>query len=347
MEPGLASRFHESVQSGEEYLIVLTEEEKSQLERIIEGLQGFRNSALDDEGLFLQLALVCKHIPERILAKLIGFRRRSNDYGTLLFRNLPVDPWLPPMPAPSGLAVAKNTRYSEYCLLLLLMTLGEPIAYEDEKDGNIVQNICPADGEEYNQENSGSIAPLEFHTEDGFHPFKPDYLGLYCLRSDHNGVAKTLTASIRRAIRLLPAKTVTVLRMPLFRIRLSASFLRGNAPVMYSAPLPILSGDVFEPDLCVDFHAMEAENPAAQRALECVKEALTQVLVGWVLVAGDMVIIDNRVAAHARSSFKPKYDGQDRWLQRLLVVEDFRRSSGSRYRGKRVCISLPIELFNG
>jgi L-asparagine oxygenase len=347
MEPCLATQPWESVQPDEEHLIVLTDNEKYQIQRIVEELQEVHNWAMDDEELFLQIALACKHLPERILIKLLNFRRRSNDYGTLLFRNLPVDPCLPPTPQQGVPNVAKGTRYSEYCLLLFMMNLGEPIAYEDEKEGDIIQNICPAGGEEYHQENTGSVAFLEFHTEDGFHPFKPDYLGLFCLRSDHAQVAKTLTASIRRAIRLIPSKTLSVLRMPLYRIRLSASFLRGNGPPLYSAPLAILSGDLFEPDLCIDFYAMEAENSAAQKALECIKQALTQVITGSVLTAGDMTIVDNRVAAHARSSFKPKYDGEDRWVQRLSVVEDFRRSSGSRCRGKRVCTSLPIELFNG
>jgi hypothetical protein len=35
--------------------------------------------------------------------------------------------------------------------------------------------------------------------------------------------------------------------------------------------------------------------------------------------AGDILIIDNDVTVHGRSSFTPRYDGTDRWLKRLLI----------------------------
>ncbi|SEM63485.1 hypothetical protein SAMN05444354_12017 [Stigmatella aurantiaca] len=50
---------------------------------------------------------------------------------------------------------------------------GKP--YSDEKEGVLIQNICPVAGHEAKQENTGSTY-LGFHTEDGFHPDKPDCL---------------------------------------------------------------------------------------------------------------------------------------------------------------------------
>ena len=37
------------------------------------------------------------------------------------------------------------------------------------------------------------------------------------------------------------------------------------------------------------------------------------------LRAGDLLAIDNRRCAHARSAFPARFDGRDRWLQRVYV----------------------------
>ena len=37
------------------------------------------------------------------------------------------------------------------------------------------------------------------------------------------------------------------------------------------------------------------------------------------LAPGDIAIVDNDVAVHARRSFRARYDGTDRWLKRVLV----------------------------
>ena len=140
-------------------------------------------------------------------------------------------------------------------------------------------------------------------------------------------------------------RIIEVLRQPLFHIRLSSSFLQSqNAQSLYSPPLRILSGDLLEPDLCIDFHAMEALNPAAASALDLFKSALEQVIVDYMLTPGDLFIVDNHAAAHARTDFQPRYDGEDRWLQRLFVVRDFHLSRKSRLDNGHICTPLNIEF---
>jgi L-asparagine oxygenase len=327
----------------EEFTIVLSDEERRKITETVEGLPPLPVSELDDDRLFTRIELARCGVPRRLAERLIDFRKNSNDYGTLLVRNLPVDKELPPTPRDGRVAKDKSSHVSEANLLLLLMHLGDPIAYSDEKEGALIQNICPVKGREGRQENTGSVY-LEFHTEDGFHPHKPDFLGLFCLRPDYDGVAKTATASARRALRRIPGKAVSLLRQPLYRIRLSSSFSGDGEPTRYSRQMPVLSGDLLEPEMCVDLHAMEAMNPAARDALECLKSALMEVVVDHALEPGDMFIVDNRMAAHARTGFRPRYDGEDRWLQRMFVVQDLRRSRASRPRTGHVTVPLTVEL---
>ena len=48
-------------------------------------------------------------------------------------------------------------------------------------------------------------------------------------------------------------------------------------------------------------------------------DAVQQSVQGIILKTGDLLIMDNRKVIHSRKPFQPKYDGTDRWLQRMLV----------------------------
>lgn len=336
-------------QDGNDYsacVLELTTEERARIEMSLEDLPPIDLANLDDDLLITEIEVRASRIPERLIRLLSDFRKNSNEYGMLLIRNLPIDADLPPTPPDGKISPLKTTPISECVLLELMLHLGDPIAYADEKDGAMIQNICPVQGKQEAQENTGAVY-LEFHTEDAFHPHKPDYVTLLCLRPDHEGIAATAAASIRRALHMVPTKAQELLRRPLYRIRLSASFMSDeNDEPLFSPPMPVLSQDLLEPEMSVDFYGMEAIDPAAQTALKTLETVLSSVAVEHRLVPGDMLIVDNRVAAHARTAFAPRGDGQDRWLQRIFAVRDFRKSRASRARGSHVCTPLPIELIN-
>lgn len=291
---------------------------------------------LDDPVLLSDVEIAARALSHRLLTRLVEFRTIGSPDGTLLVRGLPVDDPLPPTPAngrshPSWALLARSTLTQ----LAVMSVLGEVIAYADEEDGWLVQDVCPVAGAEQRQENTGSTL-LELHTEDGFHPFKPEMIGLACLRGDHELTAWTVTASIRSVLADLPESVLECLRRPVFRIRFSTSFV-GDGPSRYSDVLPVLSGPLEDPDLCVDFHAMEAVQEDGTRAMAVLREAMTRALVGTVLRPGDLLVVDNRVAVHGRTGFVPRYDGTDRWLRRCFVVSDLRPSRGLRPKSSRVC----------
>lgn len=79
--------------------------------------------------------------------------------------------------------------------------------------------------------------------------------------------------------------------------------------------------------------------PAAA-AFSALEEILINVRVGCRLASGDLIIIDSRVAAHARTAFAASHDGSDRWLQWLFVVEDFASTAQMRPKHSHVCRAL-------
>lgn len=273
-----------------------------------------------------------------------GFRRDSNESGAVLIRNVPIPHSLIPTPENGYGPEWPTSAEIDLPLLLIARTLGDVISYEDEKAGKIVQDIAPIAGRRTEQENSGSVW-LELHTENGFHPFPPDFVCLLALRSDHDRKAVTAAASINRALPLLSKEEIAMLRQPLFRTHASASFTRGLNRQLVSPEHSVISGAEGAPDLAVDFHATVAINEGAAAALASLRSALESVVVGSVLEAGDVLIIDNRRAVHARSDFLPRFDGNDRWLRRCSVVVDIRLSRAARENSGHMITNLP-ELLN-
>lgn len=331
----------ENVKELQPYITVLTDHEKEKVKQIIQQFPSLNILDVDDE-ILTEVQLASLDLPSRVVDSLIRFRRNPNPYGTLLFRNLPTDPELPPTPKDGRFSQEKHSFVSEYSLLLFMMFLGEPIAYEDEKEGLLIQNICPVKGQEKKQENTRSNY-LNFHTEDGFHPYPPDHLALLGLRSDHEKIAETITASVRNVVDTLPGTAVMLLRQPIYRLHPSSSF-KLNQHEDYSVRLPVLTGNLSNPQMCIHYSSMVAENEEAEWALNLLRKALLKVSVAFKLLPGDLLIMDNRLVAHARTPFRPRYDGKDRWLQRMFTVVDFHRSGFSRGHGKHVCSPLNVEF---
>ncbi|MGA4846228.1 TauD/TfdA family dioxygenase [Streptomyces sp. G5(2025)] len=209
--------------------------------------------------------------------------------------------------------------------VLVATELGEIAAYRDENSGALVQNVVPVPGRETSQTNADPT-PLELHVENAFHPHRPDFVGLLCLRGDPVNAAGTLVSSTIRALRLLAPATREVPHQERFTTVPPPSFRSGAAAVAHA----VLTGDPEDPNVKVDCNATAAVDAEAAAALERLRDAYVEASMSVPLRSGEMVFVDNRVSIHGRSAFVPRYDGQDRWLHRTFVLLDNRRTRGSR-----------------
>ena len=57
-------------------------------------------------------------------------------------------------------------------------------------------------------------------------------------------------------------------------------------------------------------------------ALEELELAIQKCIKEIVLKTGDLLVIDNRKTIHGRKPFQARYDGTDRWVQRVLVRKE-------------------------
>ena len=68
----------------------------------------------------------------------------------------------------------------------------------------------------------------------------------------------------------------------------------------------------------------------ARNALDALLRQLRSSQYDVALEPGDLLIIDNYRAVHGRKPFRARYDGRDRWLKRISVTRDLRKSRAAR-----------------
>ena len=75
---------------------------------------------------------------------------------------------------------------------------------------------------------------------------------------------------------------------------------------------------------------MAGTDPEAAEALDLLRAVARERRLALVLEPGDLLVVDNHVCIHGRSSFAARYDGTDRWIQRSFVVDDLAPSAADR-----------------
>ena len=264
-------------------------------------------------------------LPIGMRARLEAFRDNPPPAGCMLVQGLPVGD-LPPTPA-SPTALTTKSDATELRLLAIASVLGEPVGYLPEHGGNVVQNIVPVRAEAASQTSTSSTVDLMFHTEAAFHPHRPRYLLLLCLRGDPR--ASTTIASIQASLPHIDPYVLDVLFDQRFRCAVDESYLHGRSNVL-GPPIAILTGHRADPQMVFDQDLMVGVDEEAEEALQILGETLSAHHASVVLEPGDLLVIDNDMVVHGRSPFAARFDGTDRWLQRAFVVTDLVSSNDDR-----------------
>jgi L-asparagine oxygenase len=196
---------------------------------------------------------------------------------------------------------------------------GFPIAFTQEQNGALIQNVYPAKNTETQQISSSSKVELGLHTETAFHRYKPTAVLLLCLRGDLNAV--TTYADVTEIVRHLSPETLTILTKPMFTTSIDESF-RTNGESDLEIVCSILKESQETPtyEICYDEALMKGLNEQATNALGELKQAIDKSIQEITLDTGDLLVMDNTRVIHGRLPFKARYDGTDRWLQRVFAI---------------------------
>jgi enduracididine beta-hydroxylase len=309
--------------------------------------------SVEDDAFLAQAPVYAHELPRGVRRTLADFRLRE-PAGLCLLRGLPLDETrLGPTPAHWKAKPHPSPTLEEDILFFLAASLlGDPVGWSTQQEGYILHDILPIVGHEKEQLGSGSETLLTWHTEDAFHPFRTDYIGLMCLRNP-DGVETTYASmdDVR-----LTESLVRVLFQERFTIRPDESHLARNRGSLWRdlgasdelvrrscaqieemdrqpPPVAVLFGDPASPYVRLDPYFMRRpDDEEAAQALDALVSAIDARITGVALRPGDILFIDNFRAVHGRKPFHARHDGTDRWLRRLNVARDLRKSRSARPR---------------
>jgi hypothetical protein len=301
----------------------LMDEEVKAIRLIVEEVASTGVTVQDSE--FLDSAnTYAQELPKRLRVFLNTFRL-TEPSGVCLISGYPVDDSkIGKTPAhwrkrPNSSSTTEEEIFLNLCGALL----GDAVAWAHQRDGLICQDLVPVEAHKGEMLGSGSERDLVWHTEDARYSYRGDYIGLMCLRNP--AAVPTTFASIDE-VRLDPDK-VEVLFEPRFVFRPDPSHPTDTG----WERAPVLFGDPESPYIRFDPYSMERpETEEAQSAIDYLIRAIDETLTGVALRPGDCLFIDNYKAVHGRSSFKAKFDGTDRWLKRITIARDLRKSRCAR-----------------
>ncbi|WP_346072792.1 clavaminate synthase family protein [Saccharopolyspora thermophila] len=297
-----------------------------EIEQIALDLLPVAGGRVDDPAWVAAAREAWEQLPAPARTAIRRFRRDSGTTGALVINGLPLGPGeVPDTPMVEG-SVQRTATVPAAVLMMVATGLGDPAAFRPEKSGALVQDVVPVPGKEEFQGNAGSVL-LSFHVENAFHPHRPDFVMLSCLRADHEAVAGLRTACIRQVFGLLSGPARETLFRAEFVTEPPPSFgaVEGDA-----TPHAVLTGAVDDPDIKIDFSATKPLTERAREAMDELQKLFADNAHTHYLKPGSMAIVDNRVTVHGRTAFQPRYDGKDRWLQRTFSLADFRASRAHR-----------------
>jgi Fe(II)/alpha-ketoglutarate-dependent arginine beta-hydroxylase len=287
-------------------------------------------------------------LPERLCKFMAGFRYREPDDGVCLISGVPIDPArIGATPkSVSDPPDAARTRREHFLACLTGSLLGDCFGWATQQNSKIVHDVAPMQEHEDEQISSGSLQVITLHNEDAFHENRADYLCLMCLRNP-DAIATTYS---RLDAAQLSEEHRALLSDPVFRIRpdyshqqahdlraaqesqrAGAAFRRIQDEVASGVRIQVLSGDRDRPYLRLDPYFMdEPESQEHRQAFAALCNLLQRNTGQVVLQAGDLLFLDNYRVVHGRNAFRARYDGQDRWLKRVNITRDLRRSRALR-----------------
>jgi Fe(II)/alpha-ketoglutarate-dependent arginine beta-hydroxylase len=316
----------------------------AELRAVTELLDEFENDfeKLDSDEALHRATVLAHQLPTRIRLYLNAFRLEQLS-GVLCISGYVVDQdRVGPTPAHWRDRPHSSPAHREELLLLLYGSLlGDPFSWGTQQDGRLIHDVIPIRGHEHEQLGSSSEALLTWHTEDAFHPMRGDFLSFACIRNPYRAVTTVGYADSLD----LPVSVEQVLFEERFIIRPDESHLAKNNSVpgpeafenieqMQRNPdrVAVLFGDPNQPYIRADpyFMTVEDNDHEARTALDELVKAMDELMCDVRLESGDFCFLDNFRVVHGRMPFKARHDGTDRWLKRINLTSDLRKSKAAR-----------------
>lgn len=235
----------------------------------------------------------------------------------------------------------KTVLRQEIYQMLISSCLGEVFGWLTQENGRLLRHIVPIKKNENEQLGGSSKVTLLWHIEEAFHSQRADMMSIMCYRNYEQ--AKTYVCSTSDMD--IPERYWNILSEPRFYIKPDKSHMPVNNKSQFwqlnsehfrkvksflknPHPVAVLSGKKECARLLIDeafMEPLENDNEAAD-ALKWLYDHMYEKKYSIQMEPGDLLIIDNRITAHARSSYIPNYGPKARWLRRVNITTDLAKS---------------------
>uniref|UniRef100_A0A6C0JE68 TauD/TfdA-like domain-containing protein n=1 Tax=viral metagenome TaxID=1070528 RepID=A0A6C0JE68_9ZZZZ len=310
-------------------IIELTNDEIKTLKKIAKLL--YNNPSTDQELFCKEAKTLSSFIPLRIKHELVKFANHGSETGFIIIKTINMENIsLPITPPKNYYKIGEKTLLAKI-QSILIQFFSEMIAYEAECYGQLFQDVVPIKNMAKNQTSMGSEVELEIHTEQAFSDLRPDYLSLACLRGDDN--AFTYILPIKYIIDNVSKEEFEILRKPNWKTDVDLSFkINGHQFIKGDTrgPMPIINGELGNLNLQFDQDLMKGIDDDSEKMVLKITDIYYKHRIAYNLKKGEIIFIDNRRAVHGRSTFYPKFDGNDRFLIRCFSTLDLNKSAYAR-----------------
>ncbi|HEX8762442.1 MAG TPA: TauD/TfdA family dioxygenase [Candidatus Saccharimonadales bacterium] len=245
---------------------------------------------------------------------------KGSDKSILKIENYPIDAHLGPTPTGLVYASEKSTGISELGMLIFADLLdGAPFALDTDNKGKFFRNIYPVEKNKALQSSHSSLAELTPHTEHSCYSVNPDYVCLMGLRAPY--VANTKLYDMDSVESSLTKEELGLIMEPKFVTLLDHYLWEYDSSD--SVPFPLVKKTAGgKTEWRYDVEYTRGLEPEHQVAMEKVAAELEGAAIKINIEEGTLVVFNNKRVMHAREAFEARYDGTDRWIQRLIIGGD-------------------------
>lgn len=306
-------------------------------ERLKEQLLQIRSTPYDTAQ-FESFLDAARHAILKVLPDCVQADVRHNmekDPGYVVLSGLPTDDDLPNTPLKGGSLEPghKNTFLSEALLVGVSALLGtknsplHPYNFRQEGFGDsfVIDNVVPIKALRLQKGAGGFSEGFGFHTESAYHRLSPDALCLKGVRADHELQAKTLLAPLSIIIPQLAPDLIKRLERPIYTFhppQLYRTMERQGIPFGTASTFtgPILKYQEGRYTINLNMNGTTTLDDDAKLALDTLDRVLHNFAIELSLGPGDLLLVNNRLCAHTRSGYTPRFDGKDRWFHRVNMT---------------------------
>jgi Fe(II)/alpha-ketoglutarate-dependent arginine beta-hydroxylase len=301
--------------------------------------------SVEDKKFLKDVSIIAQALPQRVSVFLNDFKLTEPAPGACVISGYPIDDkQIGPTPKHWKDRHGVSKTLPEEMLFFLFSTLlGDAIGWATQQDGYLVHDVLPIKSDENAQISTGSEQTIWWHNEDAFHPYRGDFIGLMCLRNPD--FVPTTFASVDMIELDMNVKEILFEPRYIFKpdeshakkngggASLNSKFAYRHIEEMLKNPKkqPVLLGHPESPYLRLDpYFMLPPDDDTSTKALNTLIREIDLKLSELTLQPGDFLFIDNYRAVHGRKPFKARYDGTDRWLKRMNIARDLRKSRDSR-----------------